>query len=87
MIDRLPSGADELVVVGDPALTRLFPPAHPSDDALEAEWQAMMASQKPLRPGGRQGAEGDAPGGGAAPGDPDARQVVGVGDGGHGAAP
>lgn len=35
----------EMVVVGDPALTRLFPPAHPSDDALEAEWQAMMASQ------------------------------------------
>ena len=35
----------EMVLVGDPALARLFPPAHPTDDALEAEWQAMMASQ------------------------------------------
>ena len=35
----------EMVVVGDPRLTRLFPPAHPSDDALEAEWQQMMAAQ------------------------------------------
>jgi len=35
----------EMVVVGDPALARLFPPAHPGDDELEAEWRQMMAGQ------------------------------------------
>ncbi len=35
----------EMVVVGDPNISRLFPPAHPSDEALEAEWQEMMAAQ------------------------------------------
>lgn len=35
----------ELVVIGDPALARLFPPAHPTDEVLEAEWRELMAGQ------------------------------------------
>ena len=37
--------ARELVLTDDPSTQRLFPPAHPDDEALEDEWRRMMAGE------------------------------------------
>jgi hypothetical protein len=43
VLRRLPGQLRELFGTDDPALRRLFPPAYPDDDELEAEYRQLMA--------------------------------------------
>ena len=45
VLRELPGQLRELLGTDDPGLRRLFPPAYPDDDALEAEYQQLMSKE------------------------------------------
>ena len=43
VLRQLPAQLRELLASDDPSLRRLYPPAYPEDDALEAEYRQLMS--------------------------------------------